>query len=148
MHSFNSCLMHCVWTTKHQAPLLDVNLRSHLLPYLGGIARKKHMTALAVGGVADHLHILISLPATLSVAEAIKLLKGNSSKWINETFVKGARFSWQEGYGAFSIGVSGIEATKRYIANQVEHHRKRTFRDELRSVLLKHGLKFNEHMLD
>ena len=69
------------------------------------------MKVLAVGGVADHVHILVSLPGTLSVAKAIQLLKGNSSKWIHETFPKQAFFGWQEGYGAFSIGVSGIEAT-------------------------------------
>jgi putative transposase len=106
------------------------------------------MKALAVGGVVDHVHILISLPATLSVARAIQLLKGNSSKWIHETFPSRAPLGWQEGYGAFSIGVSGIEATKRYIRNQAEHHRKRTFREELQAMLRKHGLKYDERMLD
>jgi len=106
------------------------------------------MKALAVGGVEDHVHTLISLPATLSVAEAIQLLKGNSSKWINDTFPTRNRFGWQKGYGAFSIGVSGIEATKSYIRNQTEHHRKRTFREEFRAMLRKHGLKYEERMLD
>ena len=106
------------------------------------------MKALAIGGVADHVHILISLPATLSVAGTIQLLKGNSSKWIHETFPNQALFGWQEGYGAFSIGVSGVETTRRYIRTQAEHHRKRTFREELRAMLRKHGLDYEERMLD
>jgi putative transposase len=148
MHSFTSCLVHCVWSTKNHAPVLNSNLRERLWPYLGGIARKNEMKALAVGGIVDHVHILVSLPATLSVARAIQLLKGNSSKWIHETFPNRALFGWQEGYGAFSIGVSGVEATKTYIRNQAEHHRKRTFREELRTMLRKHGLKYDERMLD
>ena len=148
MHSFNSCLVHCVWTTKNHVPLLDSDLRNRVWPYLGGIARENDMKTLAVGGVEDHIHALISLPATLSVAAAIQLLKGNSSKWINEVLPNRSCFGWQKGYGAFSIGVPGIEATKRYIRNQTEHHRKRTFREEFRAMLRKHGLKYEEHMLD
>ena len=106
------------------------------------------MKALAVGGVIDHVHILISLRATLSVARAIQLLKGNSSRWIHGAFSNRALFGWQEGYGAFSIGVSGVEATKRYIHNQAAHHRKRTFREELRIMLRRHGLEYDERMLD
>jgi putative transposase len=148
MHSFNSCLIHCVWSTKNHAPVLNSNLRECLWPYLGGIARKNEMKALAVGGVVDHVHILISVPATLSVAGAIQLLKGNSSKWIHETFSNRALFGWQEGCSAFSIGISGVEATKTYIRDQVEHHRKWTFREELRTMLRKHGLNYDERMLD
>ena len=148
MHSFTSCHLHCVWSTKNRTPFLDSDLRERLWPYLGGIARENKMKALAVGGVADHVHILVSLPGILSVAKAIQLLKGNSSKWIHETFPKRAFFGWQEGYGAFSIGVSGIEATTSYIRNQEEHHRKRTFREEFVAMLRKHGLDYEERMLD
>jgi putative transposase len=100
MHSFNSCLIHCVWSTKNRASSLDSDLRERLWPYLGGLARENKMKALTVGGVADHVHLLVSLPATISVSKAIQLLKGNSSKWIHETFPKLANFAWQEGYGA------------------------------------------------
>ena len=81
------------------------------------------MKTLAIGGVADHVHVLLSLPATISVAKAMQLLKGNSSKWIRETFPKMRAFAWQEGYGAFSVGVSGVDATVAYIRNQAAHHR-------------------------
>lgn len=148
MHSFNSCLIHCVWSTKNRTPLLDSDLRERLWPYLGGIARENKMKALGVGGTTDHVHILISLPGTLSVAKAAQLLKGNSSKWVHETFPKLADFNWQQGYGAFSIGVSGVEATMAYIRHQAEHHKQRTFREEFAAMLRKHGLDFDERMLD
>jgi REP-associated tyrosine transposase len=111
MHSFTSCLVHCVWSTKNREPLLGSDLRDRLSSYLGGIARENKIKALAIGGAADHVHILVSLPATLSLAKAIQLLKGNSSKWIRETFPKMHSFAWQEGYGAFSIGLSAVDAT-------------------------------------
>ena len=148
MHSFASCLVHCVWSTKNRAPVLDASLRERLWPYLGGIARHNKMKALAVGGVADHVHILVSIPATLSVAKAIQFLKGNSSKWMQETFPKLHSFEWQEGYGAFSIGISGVAATSSYIHGQETHHRTRTFREEFQAMLRKHNLEFTERMLD
>jgi putative transposase len=88
MRSFVSCLIHCVWSTKNREPCLIPNLRERLWSYLGGIAKQNQMKTLAIGGAADHVHILLSLPATLSVAKAMQLLKGNSSKWIRETFPK------------------------------------------------------------
>ncbi|MGA2684651.1 MAG: IS200/IS605 family transposase [Verrucomicrobiota bacterium] len=141
MHSFNSCRMHCVFSTKERRPWLDSNIRERLWPYLGGIARENDMKALAIGGVADHVHVLLSLPPTLSVSKAMQLLKGNSSKWLRETFPELLRedFAWQEGFGAFSIGVSGGQETVRYIQTQEEHHRQRSFREELEMFLQKHG---------
>jgi REP-associated tyrosine transposase len=93
------------------------------------------------------VHLLLSLPATLSLAKAMQLLKGNSSKWIRETFPKMRSFAWQEGYGAFSVGVSGVDATVSYIRNQAEHHRTRSFRQEYAAMLKKHGFMFEETML-
>jgi putative transposase len=89
------------------------------------------MKALVVGGMEDHVHVLLSIPSTLSVAKSIQLLKGNSSKWIHDTFKEHWGFEWQEGYGAFSIGISGVEDTTKYIENQAEHHRKMTFKEEV-----------------
>ena len=116
-------------------------------PYLGGIAKQNQMKALAIGGASDHVHVLLSLPATLSIAKAMQLLKGNSSKWMRETFPKMRSFSWQEGYGAFSIGMSGVNATAAYIRNQTEHHRTRSFREEFVAMLKKHGFMHDESML-
>ena len=123
------------------------DLRDRLWPYLGGIAKQNEIRALAIGGAADHVHVLLSLPATLSVAKAMQLLKGNSSKWIRETFPKMRSFAWQEGYGAFSISVSGMDATIAYIRNQTEHHRTRSYREEFVAMLNKHGFACEESML-
>jgi REP element-mobilizing transposase RayT len=142
MHSFTNCLLHCVWATKERRPLITSDLQPRLWPYLGGIARENKMKALAIGGVADHVHALISLPATLSIAKAIQLLKGNSSKWIHETFPTSREFEWQEGYGVFSIGISGVADTTHYIHNQPEHHRNRSFSEELVVFLNKHGMEY------
>jgi REP element-mobilizing transposase RayT len=95
---------------------LSAEIRQRLWPYLGGVARDNCIKALAVGGVADHVHVLLSLPGTMSVAKAMQLLKGNSSKWIHETFPKLRGFAWQEGYAAFSIGVSGLRRPGRIFA--------------------------------
>jgi len=148
MHSFTSCLMHCIWTTKNREPCLTLALRGRLWPYLGGIAKQNQMKALAIGGAADHVHILLSLPATLSIAKAIQLLKGNSSKWIHETFPKMCSFAWQNGYGAFSVAISGVEAGVAYIRKQAEHHRTRSFREEFVTMLRRHGFDYDESMLD
>src|SRR5881394_3020874 len=131
MHSFVSCLMHCVFSTKERRQLITPEIQQRLYPYLGGIARENKMKALSIGGVDDHVHALLSIPSTLSVAKSVQLLKGNSSKWIHETFPNQRLFEWQEGYGAFSIAVSGMEDTVRYIHSQKEHHRVHSFKDEL-----------------
>ncbi|HVF72430.1 MAG TPA: IS200/IS605 family transposase [Chthoniobacterales bacterium] len=148
MHSFSSSLHHCVFATKQREGLLVPAISDRLWPYLGGIARDNKMKGLAIGGVADHVHILLSLPATMSMAKAMQLLKGNSSKWIHETFPKLRSFAWQEGYGAFSIGVSGIEETREYIHRQAEHHRTKTFREEVIMFLERHAMTFDEGMLE
>ncbi|MBV9008815.1 MAG: IS200/IS605 family transposase [Verrucomicrobia bacterium] len=142
MHTYTSSLFHCVFATKNRAPSLRNDLRSRLWPYLGGIARENGMKALAIGGAADHVHILLRLPATMPLAKALQLLKGNSSKWMHETFPRLSHVAWQEGYGAFSISVSGVDETIAYIRNQEQHHRTRPFRDEVRAMLKRHG--FNE----
>jgi REP element-mobilizing transposase RayT len=150
MHSFNSCLMHCVFSVKERRPMLTPEIRARLWPYLGGIARENGMKALAVGGVADHVHLLLSLPATLAVSKAMQLLKGNSSKWLRETFpeLRREEFAWQEGFGAFSIGVSGVEDTMAYIRTQEEHHRQRSYREEVEAFLKKHGLEAEPGTVD
>ena len=121
-------------------------IRERLWPYLGGIARENNIKALAIGGVADHVHLLLSLPATLSVSKAIQLLKGNSSKWLRETFpeLRLQGFAWQEGFGAFSVSISGVKDTVEYIQKQEEHHRKKGFHEEWETFLKKHGYDCNQ----
>ena len=150
MHSFNNCLMHCVFSTKERHPWLTPAIRERLWPYLGGIARENGIKAITIGGVADHAHLLLSLPATLSVSKAVQLLKGNSSKWLRKTFpeLRTQGFGWQEGFGAFSISVSGIDDTTSYIQKQEEHHRNKSFQEEFEAFLKKHGYNYKAEMLD
>ena len=148
MHSFVSCLLHVVFSTKDRRPLITPDMQIRLWPYFGGIARNHKMKVIQAGGVEDHVHLLISLPSTLEIAKAVQLLKGNSSKWVHETFADQQAFEWQVGYGAFSIGISGMADTSAYIENQAAHHQKITFRDELESILKKHGITYEEWMLD
>jgi putative transposase len=148
MHSFNSCLVDCVWSTKNREPILSSDLRERLWPYLGGIAKENKIKALAIGGAADHVHMLLSLPPILSVAKAIQLLKGNSSKWIHETFPKMRSFEWQQGYGAFSIGISAMDSTIAYIRDQANHHRGRSFREEFQTMLHRHGFDYGDSALE
>ncbi len=143
-HSFTSSLYHCAFSTKERRPSINVELQSRLWPFLGGIARENRVKALAVGGVEDHVHILLSLPSTLSIAKAIQLLKAGSSLWVHETFPEQRGFAWQEGYGAFSLGISQVEGTKGYIESQAEHHRKKTFQEEFLEFLKKHNMDYDE----
>src|SRR5258707_14024714 len=129
-HSFISSLYHCVFSTKNRRKIINADLQKSLWAYLGGIARENKMKAIAIGGVEDHVHILVSLPATMTIAHAIQLIKGGSSKWVHDTFPDLRDFAWQEGYGAFSIGISQIPRTVAYIQKQADHHRKKTFEDE------------------
>ena len=111
---------------------------------MGGIAREQGLKALTIGGVEDHVHLLLSLSATMPIAKAIQLIKGASSKWVHETFPEHRLFAWQEGYGAFTIGVSQTDATRAYIHSQPEHHRRTTFQEEFRVFLKKHGIEYDE----
>jgi len=148
MHSFVNCLVHCVWATKERRPLIPADMQQRLWPYVGGVARENGMRAFVVGGTQDHVHVLVSIPSTLSMSKCIQLLKGNSSKWIHDTFDEHRDFGWQEGYGAFSIGVSGVQDTINYIRGQAEHHRKMSFREELETFLKKHGMQYVERDLE
>jgi REP element-mobilizing transposase RayT len=143
-HAYVSNLMHCTFSTKGRQPFIDPELESRLWPYLGGIARENKMKALAIGGTTDHLHALLSLPGMMSFAKAVQLIKGGSSKWVNDTVPRARKFEWQEGYGAFSVSVSQVAKTVAYINNQKEHHRKKTFQEEFLELLKKHGIEYDQ----
>jgi REP element-mobilizing transposase RayT len=138
-HAKTCLLFHCVFSTKNRVSSIPENLQPRLWAYMGGIARTNGMKALAVGGVADHAHALISLPPTIAVAKAIQLLKAGSSKWMHEQ-TSSRRFDWQEGYGAFSIGASQVAMTIRYIENQLNHHKKVSGEKEWEMFLKRHAV--------
>jgi len=145
--SYVSSYFHCVFSTSERRPMIPPSLRDRLWPFLGGIARNNEMKAIEIGGVEDHVHVLLSLPSTLSVAKAMQLIKGGSSKWVHETFPEHRLFGWQVKYGAFSVSVSQLGKTIQYIKNQAEHHRNRTFQEEFLDLLKRHRMAFDERYL-
>jgi len=139
--------MHCVFSTKDRHKTMSPQLQERLWPYLGGIARKNGIKALEIGGVEDHVHLLLSLPATMGVAKAMQLLKGGSSKWVHDNLPRLMAFAWQDGYGAFSIGKSQVEDTVDYIRSQTTHHRRVTFQEEFLAFLKKHEIEYDERYI-
>ena len=142
-HTFASLLVHVVFSTKDRAPDLSGELPGRLFPYLGGIVRELNGVALSVNGPADHVHLLLSIPAALSVADLLRVLKTNSSRWVHEQFPVQKGFAWQAGYGAFTVSGSRLEQVRDYIAAQQAHHRRVSFQQEFLSLLRKHGLEFD-----
>jgi putative transposase len=140
-HTYISALVHCVFSTKLRRNLIPSEIQPDLWAFIGGIARKNGFTALMVGGTENHVHILLSLPAIMSVAKAVQLVKGASSRWMNEKHTRD--FAWQEGYGAFTVGISQKNHTIAYIRSQAEHHRKRSFEEEFLAFLKKHGVEYD-----
>ncbi len=140
-HTYCCSLFHCVFSTKGRARSIPIEIQPRLWAYMGGVARRHEMKALAVGGTEDHIHLLLSLPSSLSIAKAMRELKSASSRWMHESGVND--FEWQEGYGAFSIGHAQLEATLAYIARQEEHHRKRDYQQEFIAFLKKHHVEYD-----
>ena len=146
-NTYSSINIHYVFSTKNREPLIAGEMKERLWAFMGGIARENQMKALRIGGMADHVHLLVSMPATLSIAKGIQLIKGGSSAWVKETFPKMGYFAWQEGYGAFSVSVSQLADTIAYIENQEEHHRIKTFQEEYLAFLNRHEIAYNEKYL-
>jgi len=135
--------MHCVFSTKNRVCSIPEGAELRLWAFIGGIARSNGMKAIAVGGVEDHVHILLLVPATISVSKAMQLIKAGSSKWCNQN-LNGKRFEWQTGYSAFSIGQTQVKDTIAYINNQRQHHKKRSFDQELQAFALRNGISEEE----
>ena len=142
--SFGSLHFHLVFSTKNREPMIDAEFQGRLYEYIGGILRAEKSVLLAAGGMPDHVHLLVSLSRELSIADTLRLVKANSSKWVHETFRDRGAFAWQTGYGAFSVSFSNLPDVKSYIARQAEHHRVRTFQDEFREFLRRHELEWDE----
>lgn len=147
MSSFVSNLIHFIWATKNRRPIIREEWRERLHAYLGGILEAKKCKLIAAGGIENHVHVLASLPATITLAEVAGAMKANSSRWIHETFSNARDFEWQEGYGAFSVSKSSEPRVVSYIHSQVEHHSRQSFPDEIRQLLEKHGIPYDERYL-
>ena len=145
--SYVSSSHHCVFSTKDRRPMITPALRDRLWPFMGGIARQNNMTAVEIGGVQDHVHLLLALPATIPIAKALQLIKGGSSKWVHETFPEHRLFGWQTKYGSFSVSVSQLDKIVAYIKGQEEHHRKMSFKEEFVALLRKNRVPYDERYL-
>src|SRR2546421_3581609 len=126
-NTYTSLHYHIVFSTKNRDPFLVETVRQRLFAYLGGIARENGMTALEIGGVTDHVHLLLSIPASLAVSKAVQLIKVGSSHWLKETFPDMIDFAWQDGYAAFTVSLAQLEDVHVYIRSQPEHHRTKMF---------------------
>jgi len=143
--TFFSLHYHIVFSTKARIPFIQTDWRPRVHSYLGGIIRGMNGVAEIVGGVADHVHLLVSLRPVHCIADVLRDMKKDSSSWVKENFEP--RFAWQEGYAAFTVSPSATDSLRNYIARQEEHHRKYSFVDELREFLEKAGIEYDEKYL-
>ena len=143
-NTYTSLHYHLNFSTKNRERLISQEIEQRIWEYLGGIARQNDMKALQIGGFEDHVHLVVGMRATLAVSKALQLLKGWSCKWIHDTFPNLAHFGWQDGYGAFTVSRSQVPELVNYVAHQREHHRTRTFQEEYRTFLQKHGIEYDE----
>ncbi len=146
-NTYTNLLFHIVFSTKNRAAYLEEGIRESLYQYVGGVIRGEGGTLLEIGGVADHVHLLARFKAAIAVATMVRRIKTSSSKWMNQRPGTDFKFAWQSGYGAFSVSESQVGHVRRYIQNQAEHHRRRTFKDELRELLNRHNVEFDERYL-
>jgi len=144
--TFTNLLTHLVFSTKDREPLIVSELKPELYAYLGGLARELKGKSLGINGTSDHIHMLISLPPVVSISEALRFIKSNSSGWVHDKWPRRS-FSWQLGYGAFSVSKSKMPEVLSYLRNQEAHHRKLTFKEELIDFLVKHEIEYDERYL-
>jgi REP element-mobilizing transposase RayT len=136
--------IHAIFSTKNREPIVRDDWRDELFRFLGGTANNLGCQSLIVGGVSDHVHMLFQLGRTIALADAIGKIKSTSSTWVNQTRGLVRPFHWQNGYAAFSVSHSNVEATRQYIQRQPEHHARQSFQDELREWLRRHDVEWDE----
>ena len=145
--SLSSVLVHLIFSTKHREPLITPTIEPSLHACMATILKDRHSPALTIGGMPDHIHILLSLSRTEALSDVVEGVKKGSSRWIKTMGAPFHGFYWQSGYGAFSIGPSGVAGTRRYIDSQREHHRTQTFQDEYLAFLGRYGIAFDERYM-
>jgi len=146
-NTYTSLHYHFTFSTKNRHPWIVAEIEERVWAYLGGILKKNKLKPIKIGGIDDHLHLLLGAPPTIAPAKIAQLLKGGSSTWIHEEFPELATFAWQDGYGAFTVSKSAVPDVSAYIGNQREHHRTRTYQDEYRALLDRHGIEYDERYL-
>ena len=142
-HTYTNLLTHIIFSTKDRMPTLDSELKARLFPYLGGIIRELGGVVLIINGPTDHVHILASLSPKLGISEIVGKVKSNSSGWVHREFPQRRDFGWQTGYAAFNVSCSLKQTVEDYIANQEEHHKRVSFKEELIAFLKKHEIEYD-----
>lgn len=142
-HTYTCLYFHVIFSTKFRHHWLTESIQADLWPYFGGIAKQNDIFPLAIGGFTDHMHLLLRTKPTMPISRMLQLLKGGSSWWIHQTYPHLSSFTWQDGYGAFSISEADLEGVTRYIAGQAEHHRKKTFKEEYVEFLEAHKIEYD-----
>ncbi len=142
--TFTKLYYHVVFSTKLRKPYIREELEVELHKYIAGIIRNIDGACIEINGTPDHIHILAMLPPKLSLSDALRTIKANSSKWIHEKFPQLAAFAWQDGFSAFSVSTSLVPEVREYIRNQKEHHRERDFKAELLALLQRHEVEYDE----
>jgi putative transposase len=145
--TYSNLLYHIIFSTKHREPLITPEFRGELCPYVAGILQGQDGLPLEIGGMPDHLHLVIRIKPDVSVSEIVRLVKANSSKWANERPAGVGHFAWQRGYGAFTVSFSQLDAVRQYVRRQEEHHRVKTFQEEFVEFLKRNGIEFDERYL-
>ena len=145
--SFACLHHHLIFSTKNRAPLITPGVQPRLFDYVGGILRSEGCALTAAGGMPDHVHLLVSLDRQVAIADALRIIKANSSRWVHETFPTLSGFAWQAGYGAFAVSYSHLDRVKAYLSRQGEHHRRMTFQEEFIAFLQWHGISYDERYL-
>ena len=139
-HTYFQNVMHIVFSTKERQKIIPKQMKERLLAYTTGICQHQSIFVHAIGGMEDHIHMLLQFPSTLMIADAIRDIKANSSRWISDEI---GMFDRQQGYGGFSVSKSNIAAVVRYIRNQERHHRRMTFEEEFIAMLKKAGIEYD-----
>ncbi|WP_186775426.1 IS200/IS605 family transposase [Rubripirellula tenax] len=146
-NTFYQLRAHLVFSTQGRRQFITETIAPRLHAYLGGALRDEGVAPLCVGGYLDHVHLLIGFKPVHRLSDLVRTVKTNSSKWLNEQNASLHRFAWQRGYSIFSVSHSQVGVVRAYVANQVEHHARLTFEDELRLLLKRHGIEFDEEYL-
>ncbi len=140
-----ACLhIHLIFSTKNRIPVLENAVRPSLHAYMAGVLQKLGCSPTLINSTEDHVHLLFELARTVAISEAVEEVKKTSSKWLKAQGLEYAEFAWQAGYGVFAVSESNVSTVRDYIANQQEHHRHRTFQDEYRAFMQRHGVAFDE----
>ena len=145
--TLTNLLYHAIFSTKMRKPLITREFGDELYRYMGGIVKGEGGIPLQIGGMPDHVHLVLKLKPVHSVSEIMKKAKGNSSKWINKNNRLATRFEWQEGYAAFSVSESQLPAAIKYVNEQEKHHKKLSFKEELIRILQRHQIEYDEQYL-